>query len=182
MLVKEVYSPILNDLHGRRKKSAIVCDLDGTLASCEWRRHHVEIKYNNDGSIDRHKNWPAFFDGIPQDSPVPRIVQLLNTYRRSGFQIVLVSARPDSYRYHTEWWLMEHDIQYDYLFMRDATDHRRDYIVKEEIYKVSLLPRFHIYLVIDDRPSVVEFWKSNLLPVEQVYDPNLPPILRKEYD
>lgn len=157
------------------KEKAIICDLDGTLASCEWRRHHVSPIFP-----DRHKNWPAFFDGINADAPVPFVIEILERCRKAGFKIILTTARPDSYRYHTEWWLNEHNIKYNYMFMRRAGDARLDHVVKEEIYRQKIEPNFEIQLVVDDRPSVCDKWRELGLHVVQVEDPNIPPIYLEE--
>jgi len=156
---------------GVDKKRAVIVDLDGTLASCEWRRHHVTPIPPN-----RHKDWNAFFAGIPCDAPVPHVVALLRALDHDIFRI-LVSARPDNYRYHTEWWLMEHAIHYDLLLMRSAGDTRHDPVVKREIYDMFIAPQFEVALVVDDRPQVVEMWRSIPLAVLQVTDPGLPPIV-----
>ena len=47
--------------------------------------------------------------------------------------------------------------------MRKSGDHRKDYVVKEEIFRNNILPFFYTKLVLDDRSSVVEkCWRSTL--------------------
>lgn len=151
-----------------RLQPAVLCDLDGTLASCEWRRHHVASTRPED------RDWASFFAGIPADAPEPVVRALLEAIR-PGIARVLVSARPEPHRYPTELWLMEHGIQYDALYLRPARDQRADSEVKREIL-AQVRRRFEPVCVIDDRASVVEMWRREGLSVVQVTDPGLPPI------
>jgi len=90
-------------------KDAILCDLDGTLANCEHRRHFLE-----GGS----PNFDAFFENMDQDEVVRPIAQLLDIYRDKGISILLCSNRPEKYRDKTDKWLLDNKIFYDYLFLR----------------------------------------------------------------
>lgn len=152
-------------------KQAMICDLDGTLASIEWRRHYVM------GPRDQ-QNWPAFFDNLNADAPVPRVVDMVRSAYSEGLTVILVSGRPDSHRYQTELWLSEHGVPYHALLMRRASDHRSDDIVKDEIYEQKIEPNFEVQYVIDDRPMVIAMWKRKGLKVIEVVDPDLPPIFR----
>jgi hypothetical protein len=185
------------------KKPAIACDMDGTLSSCEWRRHYVTPKsceicggtgkmirrvthekylcgYCKNGFLDT--NWVSFFENMNADAPNPLVKEILNMIK-PHVEVIILSARPDSYRYQTEWWLEEHQVWYDHLMMRYAGDSRKDEIVKEEILINQILPFYDLRFVIDDRPQVIEMWKRNGIPVIEIVDPNLPPIfLDSDFD
>lgn len=143
------------------KEKVIVCDLDGTLCNVDHRLHHVR---------DGNKNWPAFFDGIPNDVPNKWCADLV----RSMFplyRVVYCSGRGEEEREKTEAWLKKYKLDSFYnpvsgemekapLYMRKAKDSRKDSIVKEIILDFELLTRYEPAFMIDDRLQVVEMWRS----------------------
>lgn len=143
----------------------IMVDLDGTLSSCKWRTHLVT----------RDKpDWPAFFDALVCDAPVPAIVAAV----KANPTVILMSGRPERYRRQTEWWLMEHEIPYDNLVMRPNKDMRPDHVAKSDMFRDQVLPSGKPNLVIDDRDSVVEMWRVEWgLNVWHAVDPDLYPIM-----
>lgn len=150
-----------------RRKPAVIVDMDGTLSSCEWRRHHV-----NDGK----REWAAFFEKQSADAPVPAVVNRIDQAKADGCSVIVVTARPDIYRYQTEWWLMLNRIEYDFLFMRDRHDHRPDAEVKRDLYRAHIVDDFDAQFALEDRPQVAEVWASFDIPVVLVEDPDLEPI------
>jgi FMN phosphatase YigB (HAD superfamily) len=150
---------------------AIIVDIDGTLASIEWRRHFVSGEKQD-------ADWASFFAGLPFDAPVPSVVAKVEQARAEGRKVILTSGRPDMLRRLTKQWLAKHSIEFDHLIMRPSNDMRRDSIVKEEAYWQFIEPFFNVVLVIDDRVPVVEMWRRLGLNVEAVVDPGItPPIL-----
>lgn len=147
------------------RRPAIVVDLDGTLASSEWRVHHLRG--------DR-SDWDAFFAGMGRDNPVPWVVELLRADHGGAVRLI-VTGRPADYRDVCERWLTEHDLPYDELHMRAADDRRPDTVVKREIFHDRIAPRFDVTLVVDDRPKVVEMWRGLGLHVVRPVDPGLEP-------
>jgi len=164
-------------------QQVIICDLDGTIASCEWRRHFVEPE-----PPSRHKDWTSFFRGIPFDPVVPEVKKMLEDYEANGFKIVYVSARPDYTRPQTIAWLTKHSCPGGppfELYMRASGDSRHDPEVKQDILNGALAKYFKaglIHKVVDDRPQVIEMWKRNGLDVHQVYDPGLKPAIFRDAD
>lgn len=133
--------------------SAVIVDIDGTLADCNHRRHHV---------ADGNRNWPAFFAGMAEDpliQPVAKLVSLIAFSRREDINIILCSGRPEDYRQVTEEWLNRHGVAFDELYMRPAGDTRIDHVVKEELLERIISDGYEPFLVIDDRPSVVAMWR-----------------------
>lgn len=153
----------------------VICDLDGTLCDCEHRRHHVQTT---------PKNWPGFFEDIDKDSIVESTHTLLKEFVRAGKKILFVSARPENHRKKTETWLKEHNfflaydegqqrnpecIVYYGLLMRPSGDSRADTLVKKNILD-KYIDKKWIHVVIDDRPCIVEMWRSEGLTVIDVGD------------
>lgn len=148
---------------------AIICDLDGTLASCGWRTHFVSA------AKGERKDWKSFFGGIWADAIVPEVNEHLVQARLEGWKIILVSGRPDTYRAATEKWLEDHEVAWDRLLMRPAGDFREDSLVKSEIYLRDVRPYYEIQFVLDDRKGVIAMWKRMGLVVFEVVDPCLEP-------
>lgn len=149
-------------------KDTIICDLDGTLANCEHRVHHVQNK---------PKNWDAFYAGVKDDDynyPVLSLLEKFLHYEGWEYKIIFCSGRPERCRGDTDWWLREvcHFGSKDYtLLMRKDGDFRQDYIVKQEILDQHI-DKGRVLFVLDDRQQVVDMWRRNGLTCFQVAEGN----------
>lgn len=142
---------------------AIICDIDGTLADCQHRRHYVE---------QHPKDWNMFFVGMADDKLVLPVAYILKLFHTTGFRIVLCTGRSEEYREATEIWLQVNHVSYDYLLMRRAGDRRDDAIVKREMLDQIRRERFIPWLALDDRDRVVKMWRDNGVPCFQVAEGN----------
>jgi predicted kinase len=136
---------------------AVVCDIDGTLADCEHRKHHL---------IGETKDWHGFFSDMIKDTLRDEVAMAFMISGSQKLKIV-VSARPEDYRDITEYWLDKHNVVYDILIMREKGDSRPDTEVKSDIYD-KYLSRLKIAEVYDDRPCVIRMWKEKGLHVIDV--------------
>ncbi len=134
-----------------KRTPAIIVDLDGTLCDVEHRVHHVKQK---------PKNWHAFNSAMDEDKSYFWCIELIAAMKDRGYKIIFVTGRDEDYRPNTEAWLKKHLIDYDFLFMRKAKDHREDSDVKEEIYHTMIEKTAQVLFVVDDRKSVVERWRK----------------------
>lgn len=138
-------------------KQIIICDLDGTLADCTHRQHHVQ----GEGK----KDWKAFFATMSEDELNENLNYILQDLWTMGNEIWFVSARPDNYRDVTEKWLYDKakwSLGADRkLIMRKAGDFRADTIVKQEILDQIKAEGVEILVAFDDRSSVVQMWRDN---------------------
>lgn len=156
-------------LYKDSKKSAVIFDIDGTLANIEHRRHHV---------ADGKKDWRAFNAGIKNDTPnqpIATLYDMVSLYgdRYESHEIILMSGRSADHRRVTETWLDEHGLDgYFALFMRGFTDMRDDAIVKKELYEQFVKPYFDVSFVIDDRDRVVKMWREQGLTCLQCAEGN----------
>lgn len=142
-------------------ENAVICDLDGTLCDIEHRLHFAH---------STPKDWKSFFAGIPNDSIRMDVLDKVLELEEAGNKIILVSARPETYREATEAWLENAFSGYPLataLIMREAHDKRPDTEVKKEIYE-KYLKNMNIIKVFDDRPSVIRMWRELGLNVEDV--------------
>ncbi|MFG3281031.1 AAA family ATPase [Streptomyces sp. NPDC048111] len=130
--------------------SAVMCDIDGTLA--------ININRN-----------PYDFTRCEQDGLNSAVRDALIGFRQThGDTIVLLSGRGEEYRPQTLAWLAAHDVPYDELWMRAAGDGRRDDLVKAELFDAHVRHRFNVRVSLDDRDRVVAVWRRLGLPTWQV--------------
>lgn len=147
------------------KRQALMIDIDGTVALARHRNIYDESR--------------VFTDEV--NTPVVEAIKVMYT----GLGVILaasckelpillfLSGRTDSCRESTTAWLVEKlglsDDQYE-LHMRKSGDRRKDAIVKEEIYRDKIEPRFDVFCVFDDRNQVVAKWRELGLLCLQVAD------------
>lgn len=108
------------------KDEIVICDIDGTIADCEHRRHFVNTtcdycggngrdgkecvtttKEKEEGVVATHmkRDWDGFFSKMHEDTIIESTLELLHNYVEQGKKIIFVSARPEKYRKVTEDWL-----------------------------------------------------------------------------
>lgn len=130
--------------------SAVMCDIDGTLAL-------------------RGDRGPYDFSRCDEDLLNVSVRQALYSFRRANDDvIVLLSGRGEEHRAKTEEWLRRHEVPCDELWMRGAGDVRRDDIVKAELFDRHVRHRFAVRVSLDDRDRVVAVWRRMGLPTWQV--------------
>lgn len=154
-------------------------DLDGTLADVEHRRHHirptVEQFYGSPHEIPSEPapkfkpHWKAFFDEMTLDPVDPVCGAILKDFS-SVYPIVYATGRPDSYKEHTETWLLENGFRFpgSSLFMRARNDMRKDDIVKEIILEFEVKTKYNVFFALDDRDQVVRMLRKHNIKVMQV--------------
>jgi len=131
----------------------ILIDIDGTIADNFHRLHFIQ---------GPRKDWPAFFDAMGGDDPIPEMVALVKALNQAkGVCLVYVTGRPDSHRRQTEYWFADHmSAAWTRLpFMRKAQDYRPDHAVKAEILKGLRERGYDPKIAIDDRDQVVQMWR-----------------------
>jgi hypothetical protein len=148
-------------------KPCVVFDMDGTLSDPSHRRGFV--RKPDGATTDWKPDWVKFFEGCGEDLPRMDVIAKLLDAHEAGYEIIICSARPIDYREQTEAWLQLQDIPYDRLIMRNHKDYRPDTIVKQEFLD-KYLDKSKIVKVFDDRPCVIEMWRSNGIPCEDVGD------------
>ena len=145
-------------------KTHIICDIDGTIANCEHRKHHVTSK---------PKNHDAFYAGVKDDLPIPDVIRLvrrlIDDEYASPLSLLFVTGRPEKCRDDTVEWLRKYHfypVEYTLLMSKDG-DFRQDYIVKQEILDKHI-DKERVWFVLDDREQVVNMWRRNGLTCFQV--------------
>lgn len=153
--------------------SAVICDLDGTLALMNGRDPY---------------NASTCYDDLPNDAVVTCLMAMhaksfmINGESSSaslmyggGHHIIFCSGREDKYRDPTLrflerncQFLFESTHQHWQLHMRKTGDSRKDSIVKREMYDEHIRGKFNVAFVLDDRNCVVDVWRSLGLSCFQV--------------
>lgn len=161
--VRDVYYPPV--IHSHRiptieLPSAVICDLDGTLAL----------------AFDRDYYDPT---NIETDTVNEFVLRQLVIHIKHGDNILFVSGRPNSAYNATKYWLEnaldpvceQSDISYWFqLHLREEGDIRPDAAIKEQIYEQHIKDKFNVVAVYDDRRQVVRMWEKLGLPVFRVSD------------
>jgi predicted kinase len=132
--------------------SVWIVDIDGTLA---------------------HKGDRSPFDWkrVGEDTPNEGVLTLADELGWRS-KLIIISGRDEVCRPETEEWLATYDLSYEELLMRPAGDHRKDSIVKEEIFWRDIAPKYSVRGVLDDRNQVVAMWRALGLLCLQVADGN----------
>lgn len=137
--------------HNPNLPTAIMCDMDGTLALMQNRSPYDGARCNED-----KLNYPVY--------------HVLSRYFGTGMHVILCSGRSSEWRDITEEWLSVNGVPYTELLMRAEGDVRNDAIVKEELYNTYIRDKYNVLFVLDDRNRVVEKWREMGLTVFQVAD------------
>lgn len=134
------------------KQSAIVVDIDGTLAI-------------------RGDRSPYDWRSVGGDTPNEPVVRLVRQLGRTC-EVIYVSGRDERGRDDTSRWIAEWVGVEGRLFMRGRDDNRPDAEVKKAIYFDEIEPGFDVWLVLDDRSQTVKMWRDLGMTCLQVADGN----------
>ncbi len=150
--------------HDAKLPSAILCDLDGTLAIINDRSPYDATNCD----IKDLPNWP--------------VIKTVMAMHASGVRIVFMSGRDVQYRPETVRFIEKYcrngdDVIPYELHMRgeaDLTkrDSRKDSIIKEELFVNNIAGKYNVLFVLDDRNQVVCMWRQIGLTVFQVAEGN----------
>lgn len=127
-----------------KKPTAIIVDLDGTLALF-WRKS----PYNRD---------------FENDIINVQLLTIIKQLHANGNHILFTSGRSDEYRNQTIQFLnrcgFDYEIERVKLLMRNKEDKRPDFEVKRDIYEKCIQPYYNVMCAFDDRPQVKRLWVS----------------------
>lgn len=138
-----------------------VLDLDNCISNDEWRIQHIRremmssfLKFNNYHML-------SAFDSLGN-------LDLLETHGPEPTQLVIITARPDAYELITLEWLRRKNINASMLFMRPYGDNRSSVLLKKDAIQ-SIIDKYGIESIegcYDDRPDIIEMYRSLGLPAE----------------
>jgi predicted kinase len=123
------------------KQSAVIFDIDGTLALMGRR-----------GPFD----WMQVY----KDDLNEIVSEQLQFHKDKGRKVIIVTGRDEVCREVTEEWLDFHGIEFDEMYMRPKDDYRKDTLIKKEIYENHIKPNYNVLAVYEDRLSVSRQWNK----------------------
>lgn len=137
-----------------------VFDLDGTIADCGHRQHHI------DGTDE---GWRRFFAACADDKPIKHVIDLLHRLQAAGARIEIWSGRSDETREATRMWLAQQAVNPAFLTkMRPADERCQDDHLKRRFLNESVYEGGVPDMVFDDRNQVVAMWRREGIPCAQV--------------
>ena len=132
----------------------VIIDIDNTLSLSD-KRFRLAKKEN--GKID----WDIAHspENMILDEPNHAMVHLTNKYKKDGFEVVILTGRPESTEDVTINWLNKHDIQYDKLYMRSKEDYSIKAVeYKKKIYQTEIID--DVFCAYDDDEDIIQLWNS----------------------
>jgi len=139
------------------KEFAVLCDLDGTISLFNPIRKNGSVEVRHKGAPARSPYDASKADNDMLNEPVAEVLENLS---KNGYWIVFCSGREEQYRPQTLAFLNKHTNFPFELIMRKTGDSRKDSIVKEELYQTHIAGKYNVFLVLDDRTQVVNYWRS----------------------
>lgn len=141
----------------KRKKEAVIFDLDGTLA--DPHKHKQKHK-------KRDKNWAEEARTAPA---IRKNVKRLRKQEKKGEDIIIMTARSAHYKGETKEWLKHHDIKPKELIMRPkGTAGISDKKVKKELLEKKILPKYEVKKAYDDRKKNIKMFKKHDIKAKKV--------------
>jgi phosphoglycolate phosphatase-like HAD superfamily hydrolase len=142
-------------------RSAVIFDMDGTLADVSSIRHHLTKYDETKRTVVKHfHRFHAESVSVPPHDHVVNAAQMAHML---GHAVLIVTARKHMWRHHTAWWLAMHDVPSDMLMMRGNEDNRKDYEVKKDMLD-TLLKAYDIIHAWDDNINIIRLWQENGIP------------------
>jgi phosphoglycolate phosphatase-like HAD superfamily hydrolase len=123
------------------------------------------VLFDVDGTLMLNTGGRSFYDWdrVGEDTPNEAIVELADALLSTGlFKIVVMSGRDEVCYEATAQSLERQGVFFAELIMRKQGDNRPDEIVKEELYRDRVEPRYDVAFVVDDRDKVVRMWREVL--------------------
>ncbi|AFY62855.1 polynucleotide kinase/ligase [Samia ricini nucleopolyhedrovirus] len=139
----ECYTP-----PGEGFPSAVLCDLDGTVA------------------VPTNRSFYDFDERVLQDAPRANVIACVKHLAASHDAVVVfISGRSAACELATRQWIDIHVAPNAYeLFMRPLNDHSKDSLLKLKLFDEHVRRRFNVVAVFDDRPCVVRTWQDLKIP------------------
>lgn len=129
-------------------KTAIF-DIDGTIANIEHRVH-----------LAIAKEWDEFHKDLHLDSTNDPVIEICRELKNKGYQIVLMTGRPENYLHRTKYWLNKNGIIPSRIFMRPVGDYTGDVELKRSWLAELRETGYDVVMAFEDRQRVVDMWRE----------------------
>jgi predicted kinase len=136
------------------KEECIIVDIDGTLAHIADGRSPYDASRAMNDSLD------------------DAVSVITAMFYNHDYKVIILTGRSAEHRDVTVEWLEANNVEYDEIYTRAEGDTREDSIIKEELFRTHVEPRFNVKFVLDDRNRVVNMWRRIGLKCLQVAEGN----------
>lgn len=156
------------------KPTAVLADMDGTLANVSSVRFHVDgtntITQKN-GRVRPIKNFDAFHAASEFVPANQQAIDFCVRHQQAGDHVLIVTARMRKWEGVTTRFLgrtcADQFTWWPHIYMRDDGDHRKDVEVKREIF-AEISETFDVVGAVDDNPNVIALWEELGVPEIEV--------------
>ena len=122
--------------------------------------------FDIDGTLALKGDRDIFDDSkLHLDTEIQEVGEVLRALNSRGYGIIFLSGRQDSCKDSTQKWLEDNGLWPDgtEMFMRAAKDQRPDYIIKEELLREQIAPKYNLLAMWDDRLQVTrEYYRLGI--------------------
>jgi hypothetical protein len=130
----------------------VIIDIDNTLSIANDR---FKLAQKENGKT----NWDIVHtpEHMIKDKPNLPMIDLAKTYKENGFEVIILTGRPESTRKVTKAWLEKYNIPYDKLYMRSWEDNflkAPDF--KTKIYESEI--KENVFCAYDDDQRIIDVW------------------------
>ena len=141
----------------------VIIDIDNTLSIATDRFKMAE---KENGKTD----WDFVHasENMIKDKPNLPMIELAKSYKENGFEVIVLTGRPESTRKVTKEWLEKYNIPYDKLYMRSWEDNflkAPDF--KRKIYETEI--KENVFCAYDDEEEIIQMWNSLGITAFKVY-------------
>lgn len=141
----------------------VIIDIDNTLCISN-ERFALALKPNGKTDWDiAHR-----VDLIEKDKPNYPMIDLAKKYKKDGFEVIVLTGRPESVEKVTKEWLEKYSVEYDQLIMRNRSSHfLKAPVFKEKVYKTII--KSDVFCAYDDDEDIIQMWNSLGITAFKVY-------------
>ncbi len=130
----------------------VIIDIDNTLSIANDR---FKLAEKENGKTD----WDIVHapEHMISDKPNLPMIDLAKSYKENGFEVIVLTGRPESTRKVTKEWLQKYNIPYDKLYMRSWEDNflkAPDF--KRKIYETEI--KENVFCAYDDDQRIIDVW------------------------
>ena len=151
-------------MSGRLKPTAVIIDIDGTLADVHGFSHHI-VKLPG----QKHKDFSEFHRRSPHAEPKQQALDYINDALGAGMVLIVLTARREMWLDASRQFLDRVMPDAYELHMRPDDDDGNDIQFKRHLLKY-LRRHYDIRGAIEDNPQVAAMFEKAGVPVELVPD------------
>lgn len=145
-------------------KEAVIYDYHGTLADVR------EIL-----PLVAERKYDEFYEASLECPPNEGVVLAARHSSHAGYANLLLTGMPERYRSGLVAWCQRNEVPTDLIMMRSPEDgFKKDFVVKKRMFLILLDLGYHAVRAWEDSPAVIDLWKRQAVPVEEMPRLSLP--------